>query len=72
MSTPVKRVVNPKDEVLSFLQQGANLQWGFSRKDVHEKLRDILTAAAADNEIEILKEDGPIYETKDEDHFKFS
>ena len=74
-STPAKKTggaVNARDTVLSFIQQGASLQWGFSRNDVLDKLRDVISTTAANDAIELLKEDGLIYETKDEDHFKAS
>jgi hypothetical protein len=74
-STPnAKRVhvaqVNIKDEIVNFLSQGSTLQWGFSRGELEDKMKMYAGPSELSKILEELKDDGLIYDTKDENHFK--
>ena len=72
-STP-KRASQPqfnlKDDITSFVHQGASLQWGFSRSEIEDKMRSVANNGEISRAIDALLEDGLIYETSDTNHFK--
>ncbi len=70
-SGPVATKETLSERVLAFIQQGSSKQWGHSKSDIRQNFREIAEDAISEA-LEVLKDDGLVYETMDDSHFKAS